>query len=124
MSDSFKSYPRGAIAMGGGDLMQVTNVKIDTGNGGKIKHTLRKRGAGAVLGNEETTVSFDFEVDEDGQEREYLKMVKKGQIKQLRIKIPGETITVNGIFTKRTLDLPLDDAIKGTMEFLGTTEDP
>lgn len=124
MADDQKFYPKGQIAMGSGDLIDVTNVRHEITNNGKQIHTLRQSGAGMFRGNEETTVSFDATVSEDGPERDYLKMVKKGQIKQLRIKIPGETLTVNGMATKRSLEFSTDNEIKFSIEFKGATEDP
>jgi hypothetical protein len=118
-----KIYPRGYIAMGSGDLLQVTNVKIDHVNNAKQVHTIRQKGAGITMGVEETTVSFDSVVDEDGPERDFLKQLKKGSFKQIRIKIPGETITINGTVSALSKELPLDDAIKFSITYIGHTED-
>src|SRR5574341_163494 len=123
MADDMKLYPRGAIAMGNGDLIDVTNVKVDKSNGLKLQHTLRQKGAGLSMGVEETMVSFDALVSEDGPERDYLKMLKKGTIKQLRVKLPCETLTINGTVSKRSVEIPLDDAVKYTIEFIGRCED-
>jgi len=118
-----KKFPRGWIAMGNGDLMQVTNVKIDHTNNAKQVHTIRRKGAGITLGVEETTVSFDAVVDEEGSERDYLKMLKQGQIKQLRVKVPGETLTITGTVSALSKELPLDSEIKYSITFVGRTED-
>lgn len=118
-----KKFPRGFIAMGNGDLIQVTNVKIDHTNGAKQVHTIRRNGAGISLGVEETTVSFDAVVDEDGSERDYLKMLKQGQIKQIRVKVPGETLTITGTVSALSKELPLDSEIKYSITFIGRTED-
>ncbi|MFA5053357.1 MAG: hypothetical protein WC565_04825 [Parcubacteria group bacterium] len=118
-----KKFPRGWIAMGNGDLIQVTNVKIDHTNNAKQVHTIRRKGAGITLGVEETTVSFDAVVDEDGCERDYLKMLKQGQIKQLRVKVPGETLTISGTVSSLSKELPLDSEIKYSITFIGRTED-
>src|SRR5574341_796310 len=91
--------------------------------GGKLQHTLRQKGAGLSMGVEETMVSFDALVSEDGPERDYLKLLKKGTIKQLRVKLPGETLTINGGVSKRSVEIPLDDAVKYTIEFIGRCED-
>ena len=117
-----KLYPRGFIAMGNGDLIQVTNIKVDNVNGAKQVHTIRKKGAGIVFGHEECTVTFDAFVDEDGPERDYLKMLKNGDIKQVRIKIPGETLTVNGAVSHLSEELPVDAAIKFAITFIGKSE--
>jgi hypothetical protein len=121
--ESQKFYPKGYMAMGNGDLMDVTNIKIDHVNGAKQVHTIRKKGAGITLGVEETTVSFDAVVSSDGAERDYMKMVKTGEIKQIRIKVPGETITVNGAASALSRELPLDSEIKYSITFIGHTED-
>lgn len=112
-------YPRGRIAQGNGDLIDVTNVKVTHTNNSKQVHTIRQKGAGITYGIEETTVSYDAVVGEDGQERDYFGLVKTGKIVQLRIKIPGETITVEGAYKTRDFELPLDDAIKLSLEFIG-----
>jgi len=122
MSDDMNLYPRGYIAMLNGDLMDVTNVKITQKNAAKLVHTLRKEGAGIVKGNEETDVSFDAVCPQQGAERDYFDDVRKGKIRKLRVKIPGETFTVIGMYTDRDLDLPLDDAVKYSLKFIGRTE--
>lgn len=124
MSEEQKVFPKGQIAMGNGDLIDVTNVRFAIVNNGKQIHTLRRSGAGMFKGNEETTVSFDAVVSEDGPERDYLKMVKTGAIKALRLKIPGETVTVNGMVTSRTTEFSTDNEIKFSLEFKGKAEDP
>jgi hypothetical protein len=116
-------YPRGRIALGNGDLLDVTNVKVDVTNNAKQVHTIRRKGAGTTMGTEETTVTYDIAISEDGQEREYLEFVKKGTIKQLRIKVPGLTMTVDGQYKDLSFELPLDDAIKQSMTFIGHMSD-
>jgi len=118
-----KKYPRGRIALGNGDLIDVTGVRVNTTNNAKQVHTLARPGNGIVLGNEETTVSYDAVVSEDGQERDYFQLVKSGKIVQLRIKVPGETISVKGAYRSRNFDLPLDDSIKLSLEFVGHLSD-
>jgi hypothetical protein len=112
-------YPRGRIALGNGDLIDVTNVKVNTTNNSKQVHTIAQPGAGITKGVEETTVSYESVVSENGQERDYFQLIKTGKITQLRIKVPGETITVEGAYKSRDLELPLDDSIKLSMEFVG-----
>jgi hypothetical protein len=116
-------FPRGAIALDNGDLVQVVSVKIDQKRAGtKQVHTLRQPQAGIVLGNEETTASWEFVNPEGGMERDYYKMLRTGKVKKVRIKVPGETFAIVGVVHGRSLELPVDDAIKGTIEFMGKTE--
>jgi len=116
-------YPRGRIALANGDLVDCTNVKIDHTNNAKQVHTIAKKGAGITQGNEETTVSFDLVVSENGPERDWIAYLKRGLIKQIRLKLPGLTITVNGMVKQSSIDMPLDDAIKQSITFIGHTTD-
>lgn len=116
-------YPRGRIALDSGDLVDVTNVKVSTTNNAKQVHTLRQPGAGVTMGNPETTITFDVAISEDGMERNYLEMVRKGTLKQIRIKVPGATINVEGVFKETGFELPLDSEIKQNLSFIGKITD-
>lgn len=119
MSD--KIYPKGRLALGNGDLLDVTNVRHRVSNNGKLVHTIARSPSGVFKGNIDTELSFDAVVSEDGFERDYLKAVMNGEIKQLRIKVPGETITVKGMPTERSVEFGMDDAIKYSVNFIGKT---
>jgi len=112
-------YPRGQVALGNGDLLDVVEVSIDTTDNSKQVHTIRRKGGGDTQGVEETTVNFKAVVGEDGEEADWLKKVKKSAIDQLRLKIPGRTITVNGKFSTANYSLPLDDAIMVDVTMVG-----
>lgn len=111
-------YPRGRIALDSGDLIDVTNVKLDSTNNAKLVHTLRQPGAGVVFGNQETTISFDAAISEDGPERDYFMLVQKGTVKQLRLKIPGKTLSAEGVFKDVNVEIPLDAEVKQSMTFI------
>jgi hypothetical protein len=114
-------YPKGRIAYGSGDLIQVTNVKYSHTNNVKQVHTIVEKGSGITTGVEETTVSFDSVVSAAGAERNYFALVKSGVITDLRLKVPFETINVEGAFKSRDFELPLDDSIKLSLQFIGHT---
>jgi hypothetical protein len=116
-------YPRGRLAVGPGDLADVTNVKLDSTNNAKQVHTMKKKGAGITLGVEEHTLSFDLVVGENGEERDWYEQMKKGTIKQARVKVPGRTITIEGTVKTIGLELPLDDAIKQSIQVIGPMVD-
>lgn len=116
-------YDRGAIAMGNGELLTVTNVKVTTTDNSKQIHTLRRKGAGVTQGTEETTVTFDAVVGDQGEEADWLNLVKKKILKTLRIKIPGRTMTVKGKYKDVDYELPLDDAVKVSLGFIGKMDD-
>jgi hypothetical protein len=116
-------FAKAFIAQGNGDLVRVTNFNLTFTNNGKQVHTLREDGAGVTLGVRECTISFDFVVGENGFERNYVKDIQDGKIVQLRSKFPGgRVLTANGIYTNVSLDAPLDDAVKGSINFVGKLE--
>jgi hypothetical protein len=119
-------FPQAYLAMGNGDLVQVTNFSVTLGNGGKQQHTLRVKGAGVTLGNQESQATFDSAISENGPERNYWRDVIEGTIRQLRVKVPGgrTTLVINGMFTQCDLDGPLDDSTKVSCTFIGHMEKP
>jgi hypothetical protein len=124
MSQEQLVYPQAFLAQGNGDLLQVTNFAATLTNNGKQVHTLRRKGAGVTLGTQESSVTFDAAIDEDGPERNYWRDVMRGLIRQLRVKAPGGKVMVlNGIYTQCDLDGPLDDATKVSCTFIGHMDD-
>lgn len=119
-------FPQAYLAMGNGDLLQVTNLTATLGSGAKQAHTLRRKGAGIIPGNQESQVTFDSIISEDGPEKNYWRDCMDGIIRQLRIKVPGgkTTLTINGAFSQVDLDGPLDDATKVSCTFIGHMEKP
>jgi hypothetical protein len=119
MADPLPYYPKGRLAMGNGELMDIENVKVTTKNGAKLKHTLKKSPSGVTKGVLETELSFEGIVSENGYERDYIGRVINGTVTQLRVKVPGETLVFTGVPTERSMELPLDDAIKFTVSWVG-----
>lgn len=119
-----RKYPRAYLAKGNGDLQQVTDFDVDIQTGRKQQHTLKVNGSGVSDGNIETTISFNFIIDEDGLERDYVRMIKAGEIEQLRAKVPGGDVYIlNGKLQSLKLNSTLEDAVKGSCTFIGKLED-
>jgi hypothetical protein len=117
-------FPKAFIAQGNGDLVKVTNVAVSLTNNGKQVHTLRQPGAGVTIAPPESEITFDFVIGETGFERDYVRDVQRGTIRQLRFKAPGGgVLTHNGIYTKVSIDGSLDDAVKGSCTFIGALEE-
>lgn len=118
--DAMKLFPKGAIAMGNGDLVQVLTWSLDFKNGLKLKHTLRSEApVGVVKGNQEATLTFEAEIPAEGSERDYFELVRTGAITQLRLKVPGRTYVMDGAASSVKFDAPIDDAVKISVEALG-----
>lgn len=119
-------YPQAFLAMGNGDLLEVTDFSVSLDNGAKQHHTLRKMGAGIIFGTRNTNVSFNSSIPEGGPERNYWKDCIEKKIKQIRAKLPGgvTTLVINGAFKEVNTDGPLDDATKVACTFVGHLEKP
>jgi hypothetical protein len=114
-----EKYPRAAIAMGNGELVQVTNFTVSANNNAKLKATLRRRNAGVVYGNFDGSIKFSMEFGETGPERDYVDLVLKGTVKQVRVKLPGGlTLVCEGVYQSFDIDQPLDDASKIDLTFI------
>lgn len=112
-------FPQAYIAEGAGDLMQVTDWSLDYSNKGKPIHTQRMPGAGASKGKPDGTVTFNFVIDEEGLERDYIARVRDGSFHEMRIKLPGGlTMNIPGMYTSIKLNGPLEDATSGSATFL------
>ena len=120
---STELYDVASIAMGSGDLLQVTNFEITVSTNVKQISTLRKKGAGTFKGEETCSVTFDAKIGEFGEEADWLALVKKRQVKMLRAKVPNRTMTINGEFGEVKISSSLDDAIGYSLSFSGHMDD-
>jgi hypothetical protein len=120
MSDSeLKQHPRGQIAIGGGELQKATMGRFTVTNNAKLKHTLRFSPSGYVLGNKECSGTIEVDVDEDGLESDWYEDIENGQRKLFRFKIPTLLKQIDGVCSSADTELPLDDACKLTVSFIG-----
>lgn len=119
-------FAKAYLAQGNGDLVRVTDFSITYINGGKQVHTLREDGAGVTTAPRECTISFNFVMGATyGMERDYVKAIQDGEIKQLRAKTPGapsRVFAVTGIYTQCTINGPLDSAVNGSCTFIGALD--
>ena len=120
MAEEQLRYPQPWLAMDNGDLIDVTDFNVSTNYGTKQKHTIRQRGAGLSFGVEESTISFNSIISENGFERDYWKDAEQKKIKQIRVKWPGGAIhTYNGGYQSVAGNGPLDDATTVACVFVG-----
>lgn len=116
-------YPKGSIAMGNGDLVQVVNFDHTLNNGAKQISTLRKGQAGITLGPGDSQADFESVIPETGMERNYYRDCQKGTVRQIRFKEPGgRTLVMNGVFSSVKTSNPIDDAVKVSCTFIGKTD--
>jgi hypothetical protein len=113
MGDEVKSYPRGRLSKGAGDLIQVTDVTLRRSKGRKIIGTLRDPEAGVADGEHANEISFKAVLDEEGFERDYDSDFEKGTVSQYRLKVPGKTYALTG----KIDDLEITSNVGGAIEF-------
>ena len=113
-------YPKARISIGGGDLQDVTNLKTMSTNNSKQVHTILQQGAGVTEGVKESTVSWDSVISQEGFERDYVNLLDTAVIFQLRVKLPGVTLTYEGVLVSLDVEGPLDDSIKLSCSFVGS----
>jgi len=120
-----KRYPQSYISQANGDFVSVQNFSSKTTTNAKQVHTLREKGSGFTLGTEESNITFDLVISEDGPERAFHRQMKEGEPIQIRTKIPGgDVFTYNGVYSGIDHDGPLDDATKFSITFIGHMERP
>jgi hypothetical protein len=113
-------YPHGRIQIEGvGDMLDVTTIKHDVSNQGKLVHTLGS--TGWTTGNNEHDITFDVAIPATGFTMDFIECVVRHLSKEVRVKIPGKTIQCFGIFTAVSTDMPIDDAVKQGVSFIGVS---
>ena len=119
MANDLLDYPRGQISLGTGKLAQATMTRMTYTQGRRLKHTIRRSPSGFVTGNHEVSGSISTIIDEEGPERDYFALVKSGAQKQFRYEIPGQGVVVVGVFSQVSAEIPTDDAVSVSADFVG-----
>ncbi len=112
-----------AIAMGSGDLLSVTDFDLTLSTNVKQISTLRQKGVGTFKGEETCVVTFNAKIGENGEEADWIALVKQRQFKALRVKVPNRTMTINGEYGEVKIASTLDDAIVYSLSFSGHMDD-
>lgn len=110
------------IAMGSGDLLMVTNFDVTlTSN---VKQVVTLRGAkGTHKGEENCSITFDAVIGENGEEADWIALVKKRTVRAIRVKVPNRTMTINGEFGEVKIASTTDNAITYSLSFVGHMDD-
>lgn len=120
MSDDYKLFPKGRLAMGGGDLQDITEIQQKESNGAKNIGTMRNPTAGAAEGEHTNEMTWKGVVSQDGFERDFRAAKRKMKVVQMRFKLPGETITQTGVITSLEVTSNKDGAIEYSCTHIGT----
>lgn len=118
-NDDLPVYPKGQIGFGTGNLKTATNAKYSFKNGAKLKHSIAQTPSGVTFGHQEVTGSIDFEISENGPERDIVNDVRSGTKRQFRFKDATTTDTIIGVLDGIDKEIPSDDCVKVTATFVG-----
>jgi hypothetical protein len=119
MSEQNLRYPKAKAAFGAGDLQDVYDVNLANTDGRKLVATLRRNPAGWTEGARSTNLTLKSAISEEGFERSYLKKWQKGDTVQIRVKVPGQTLVVEGVLTNPIVTSNVDNFIDFTISLLG-----
>ena len=119
-NDKLPMFVKGQISIGNGQLQFATTAKFSASNGAKLKHSMRRSPSGFVLGHNEVTGSLELDLTADGPERDWLKFLVKGEMKQALFEIPNMDTALNIVVSSTDIDMPSDDAIHQTVAFIGS----
>lgn len=119
MSEQMINFPKARAAFGAGDLQDVYDVNLAATDGRKLVSTLRRNPAGWTDGSRSTNLTLKSAISADGFERSYLKTWQKGDVVQIRIKVPGQTLVVEGVLTNPIVTANVDNFIDFTISILG-----
>ncbi len=118
--EQLKAHPRGQVHFNGSQLMQATMGRFSITNNAKLKSTLARNPNAIVIGNVECEGSVEIDIPEEGAEWDYILLVKTGKKVAFNFEIPAENVTVEGVLQKYEGEIPLDDAVKATVGWIGT----
>lgn len=116
------NYPKGRIAIDGGDLVDVYDISLTVADGRQLVSTLRQNPAGSTGGKVAATLTFKTAISENGLERPYWKDWAKKTVKQARLKVPGATLIVEGVLTNPSLTSNVDSFTDNTWTIIGSIE--
>lgn len=118
-NDELKLYPTGQIGLGTGNLKEATLGRWSLTNGATLRHSLAASPSGFTMGNHEVSGTIEFEVSENGLERDVINDVANGQRRNFRFKDALDTYEIQGILNQVDWEATRGEAIKVTANFIG-----
>lgn len=123
MADDFLDYPKGRIALGSGDLNDVSDFTLAYQDGEKHVNTLRKNGAGSTSGPRNCTLSVTAKISEAGFERDYMQNYRRRRPLLFRLKVADDTFSIKGRLSTLQIVANVDGEITFTFTVIGKDQD-
>lgn len=118
MADEQKFYPRGEVSIGG-TLKEITGVSVSTNRGVRLTHSIAMSPSGWSSGNKEVTGTFDMEIPEGGQERDWFEAWRNNSRLVATVKLPGETRILNIVVGQEQIQMRSDGPVTRNISFVG-----
>lgn len=112
-------YPTGQVQFGPGNLKTATLAEFTLANGATLRHALAQTPAGVSYGNMECTGRLEFEVSENGLERNVVEDVAKRKKRQGRFKDATNTFEIIMALSSVTWLTQRPDPVKVSCAFVG-----
>lgn len=117
--NDFADYPKGRVALGAGDLIDVFDWGFEGEDGETIVATIRQNPGGSTFGKRSGKMNLQCAISHAGFERDWLGKWQKREVVEIRLKIPGITITVVGRLTQPRITGNVDNFITFTIAVIG-----
>jgi len=117
--NDFSDFPKGHVALGAGDLIDVFDWGFEGGDGEKIVATIRANPAGSTFGTRSGKLNISAAISHAGFERDWFGKWTKREVVEIRLKLPGLTITVTGRLTQPRVTGNVDDFVKFMVAVIG-----
>lgn len=121
MANTYEDYPHGKIAVEGGELQDAYDVSVTFEDSEKDIHTFANAGqpTGSVGGHRKGSVTFKSKISKRGFERDYLGRWNRRQVTQVKVKVPGKTVTITGRYRQPQFATNSEDAVDFTITCAG-----
>lgn len=117
--NDFPDYPKGRCALGPGDLIDVFDWSFEGEDGETIVATIRANPSGSTFGKRSGKLTIQSAIGHAGFERDWFGKWQKREVVELRLKVPGITITVTGRLTQPRVTGNVDNFINFTVSVIG-----
>jgi hypothetical protein len=113
------THSRGQVVIAGSRVIQCVMARCSIKKGAKVKHTLNRQGNAIVYGNAEVSGTIELDLTDEGPERDWIGELLSQKKYNTHYEIPLYNIHFQIGLDTADVEMPLDDAIKLTLNFVG-----
>ena len=117
--EELKKYLEGKVALGAGNLQQAFSIVHRTSKSKELKSTFGGNPSGITTGARTDEMTFKVLIREEGVERDYDRAYDNDETVQIRMKVPGKTITVTGEIQEMETTAEQGQAVEKSVKVIG-----